>query len=103
MKVAYDAMIESAKAFHEAEEVRIAKAEDREEAYQKSADAARLDSITDEGKIHNAALRGSRKQLTALHVAEKKSRMAKNALQIAVMKVDSLVRQMEAYKLASQQ
>jgi hypothetical protein len=102
MKTAYEAIIDAAQDYQEAEETRIAKADEREEAYQKAADEARLDGITDEGKVHNKALKGSRKQLTALHLAEKKSRLAKNALQIAGMQVDSLVRQQEAYKQAAQ-
>ena len=102
IKAAYDEMIEAAMTVHESEEDRIEKAEERETAYQDAANEARVDGVVDEGKVHNKALKRTRSELTALHVAEKTSRKAKNALQIAGMKVDSLIRQQEAYKMASQ-
>jgi hypothetical protein len=102
MKAAYDAMIKAAKAFHEADaQARKAK-EDNEDTYNAKADEARLDGISDEGKIHNKALKGARKTITALRIAEKKAIKAKNDLQICGMEVDSLVRQQDAYKQAAQ-
>jgi hypothetical protein len=102
ISAAYSILMEKETAHYEAEEKRIEAVEKREDAYQKATEEARSDGITDEGRIHQKALKATRKHLTVLHVAEKASRKAQHEYRLAGMQVDCLNKMVEAGKLANQ-
>jgi hypothetical protein len=99
---AYNALMEKETGQFEAEEKRIDAVEKREDAYQKAMEEARLDGITDDGKIHQKAQKATRKHLTALHVAEKATRKAAHEYRQAGMKVDCLNKMVAATEAARQ-
>jgi hypothetical protein len=102
IKVAYEELLAKDEAQYQAEEKRIEAVEKREDAYQKAMEDARSDGIMDEGKIHQKAQKATRKQLTALHVAEKAIRRASHEYRQAGITVDGLNKQVEAAKVALQ-
>jgi hypothetical protein len=100
ISAAYDALMQAETAQYEAEEKRIEAANARESAFMKAMDRARLeDEISDPGKLQQRGERGSREELTALHIAEKAARKAQHEYRLAGMKVDSLNKQVEASKV----
>lgn len=102
ISAAYERLMEKETCQYEAEEKRIEAVEKREDAYQKAIEEARSDGITDDGKLHQKALKATRKHLTALHLAEKASRKAQHEYRQAGMQVDCLNKMVESAKAALQ-
>lgn len=102
IKTAYEKMAAAKEALYQAEENRIAAAIKREDTFMAAINEAIADGITDPGRQQQKATRATRDELTALHLAEKEARKAQHVYQMTGIQVDSLVRQMDAEKLARQ-
>jgi len=102
LQAAYDALIAAETVLYEAEELRIGASIAREEAFLAAINEAVVDGITDAGKQQQKALRSTRKQLTALHQAEKASRLAQHEYKIAGMKLDSINRRIQLMQLLAE-
>lgn len=100
IKNAYEALGIAADDQHKAEEARIVAAIAREKAYVAAMDDAIGDGIRDEVMLRRKGERASRKQLDSLQKAEKAARVAAHGYRQAGIKVDGIIRQLEAEKLA---
>jgi len=101
IRAAYEKLEAAKETLHQAEEARIEAAQTREEKFLDAINEAQADGITDPGKQQQKAMRATREQLTALHLAEKESRKAQHCYTMAGIRVDSLNRQLEAEKAVS--
>jgi len=63
---------------------------------------AQADGITDPGRQQHKAQKSTRAELTDLHQSEKAARKAAYEYQLAVIRVDGLVKLLECEKLAAQ-
>jgi len=102
IRLAYEELLVADNAQFQAEEERINAVQVREDAYNNALEEARLDGITEEARQHQKAQKATRSHLTSVHLHESASRKAAHEYRQAGIKVDSLVRQMEATKLALQ-
>jgi len=103
IKAAYEKLEAAKEELYLKEEARIEAILAREKAFMAAMDRARVeDEITDPGKLQQRGERGSRAELTDLHIAEKSSRKAQHDYTMAGIRVDSLNKQIEAEKLALQ-
>lgn len=103
IKAAYEDLLAADEAQFIAEENRVRAANAREGKFLEAVNEAQADGITDPGRQQQKAMKATREELTALHLAEKASRLAQHNYRRAGIQVDSLNRQMEAEKLAVQQ
>ena len=99
---AYSELLEKDSAQFEAEEYRIEKSLAREKKYMETINEAQADGITDPARQQQKAMKATREELTALNLAEKAARKAAHAYRQAGIRVDSLVKQMQAHELAKQ-
>jgi hypothetical protein len=102
IKKAYEELDEASNEQYEAEEVRIIAAITRDKAYVAEMHEAAGDGVKDQIVLQRRCEKATRKQLETLQKAEKASRKAAQCYRSAGIKVDSLIRQMEAEKLAMQ-
>jgi len=102
IKAAYADLLEKDRLQYEAEENRIVAANARETKYLEAINEAQADGITDPGRQQQKAQKATREELTALHQAEKASRKAAHEYRQAGINADSLIKQMDAIKIALQ-
>jgi IS5 family transposase len=102
IKKAYEDLGKASEKQYEAEEARIAAAISRDKAYVAEMNEAASDGVKDQMILQRRCEKATRKQLEALQKAEKASRKAAQCYRQAGIRVDSLVRQLEAEKLAMQ-
>jgi hypothetical protein len=102
IKKAYEALEKASEKQYDAEENRIAAAIVRDRAYVAEMNEASIDGVRDQPTLQRRCEKATRKQLESLQKAEKVSRKAAQCYRQAGIRVDSLIRQMEAEKLAMQ-
>jgi hypothetical protein len=102
IRAACEDLLAADEAQFSAEEDRIGAANARDKKFMEAINDAQADGITDPGRQQQKAMKATREELTALHLAEKASRLAQHNYRQAGIKVDSLNKQVEAGKLAAQ-